>query len=83
MVRRADEQGWRRKPSQSPAEYARRLDQALPSAREDIDSITEAFMEARYSRREVDADKANQVKATWGRIRRALQEKSRGERAGK
>ena len=79
MVRRGQEQGIRRKASHTPAEYARQLDRALPSASEDIDSITEAFIEARYSRQEVDSDKANQVKAIWGRIRRALQEKAKGD----
>lgn len=77
MVRRGHEQGLARKPSQTPAEYARRLEEALPSVKEDIDSITEAFMEARYSCQDVDSDKANQVKASWARIRRALQAKSK------
>ena len=81
MVRRGGEQGLRREPSQTPSEYAVTLEKALPSAREDIDSITEAFMEARYSRQEVDSRKADVVKATWGRIRRALQSKSKGEQS--
>jgi hypothetical protein len=66
-----------RKPSQTPSEYAVTLEKALPSADEDIDSITRAFIEARYSRREVDSKDANLVKATWGRIRGALQRKSK------
>jgi hypothetical protein len=45
----------------------------VPSASEDIDSLTEAFVEARYSRHAVDARMADMVKATWQRIRRALQ----------
>ena len=83
MIRRGAEQGLTRKPSQSPVEYAAQMEKALPDAVEDIESITEAFVEARYSRQEVDSEKANTVKATWGRIRRALQEKLREEQAKK
>jgi len=79
MIRRGQEQGVARQPSQTPSEYAAALEKALPSADEDIDSITEAFVQARYSRREVDAGAADLVKATWGRIRRALQGKSTRE----
>ncbi|HSL47035.1 MAG TPA: DUF4129 domain-containing protein [Anaerolineales bacterium] len=81
MVRRGAEQGVTRKPSQTPSEYAVQLEKSLPSAVADIDSITAAFVEARYSRREVDSGKANRVKATWGRIRRAFQTKARDERS--
>ena len=77
MIRRGGEQGVPRQPSQTPAEYASTLEKALPSGEEDIDSITQAFVEARYSRRKVDAGDADLVKATWGRIRRALQSRSK------
>ena len=77
MVRRSEEQGLGRKPSQTPSEYAVTLEKALPTEDKDIESITEAFMTARYSRREVDSRDADVVKATWGRIRSALQKKSK------
>jgi hypothetical protein len=80
MIRRGGEQGVTRKPSQTPSEYAAQLEQALPTAEEDIDSLTGAFMEARYSRQEVDHQKVNLVKETWERIRRALQNKAKSER---
>jgi hypothetical protein len=73
MVRRGAEQGLTRKPSQTPSEYAAALGRALPESGEDIESITEAFVQARYSRRHVDSNMIERVKATWGRIRRALQ----------
>ena len=81
MIRRGGEQGVRRKPSQTPSEYAAQLEKALRSAEEDIDAITEAFVEARYSRQDVDSAKAELVKALWGRIRRALQSKAKDERS--
>jgi hypothetical protein len=83
MIRRGGEQGVPRKPSQSPSEYAITLEDALPEADKDVHSITGAFIEARYSRHEVNAEDANVVKATWGRIRRALQSKSEREKSRK
>ena len=75
MIRRGGEQGLTRNPSQTPSEYAVRLKSALPSASEDIDLITDAFIQARYSHREVDPGQAESVKAIWGRIRSALKSK--------
>jgi hypothetical protein len=75
MIRRGGEQGIPRQPSQTPAEYAEHLEKELPDARQEIDSITDAFIEARYSRREMNSQKADWVKELWGRIRRALQSK--------
>jgi len=80
MIRRGGEQGLRREPSQTPSEYAVTLEQALPSAREDIDAITTAFVQARYSRQDVNAEEADYVKATWERIRHALRSKSKTDR---
>ena len=79
LIRRSAEQGLTRKPSQTPVEYAVQLENALPSASEEIDSITEAFVRARYSRQEVDSRQAEFVRTTWNRIRRALQEKLKKE----
>ena len=83
MVRRGAEQGLQRQPSQTPSEYAVRLEQALPAAREDIDSITTAFVTARYSRRDVNAKEAHFIKRIWERIRRALQKRARSEKTAK
>ena len=80
MIRRSGEQGLRREPSQTPSEYAVRLGQALPIAGEDIDSMTAAFVKARYSRRDVNAKEAAFVKATWARIRGALRNKRTREK---
>lgn len=77
MLRRNEEQGLPRKPSQSPSEYAATLEKALPSSVEDIDSLTDAFVIARYSRRNIDSGQVERVKSTWGRIRRTLQAKAK------
>jgi hypothetical protein len=76
MVRRGGDQGVPRQPSHTPAEYAVQLEKAVPEAGDDIDTLTQAFVEARYSRQEIDSGTADLVKATWDRIRHALQKKS-------
>lgn len=73
LIRRAHEQGLDRKPAQSPAEYATTLESTLPTAQEDIHSLTDGFMEARYSNHPITANESNIVKSAWGHIRRALQ----------
>lgn len=83
MIRRGGEQGLTRKSSQTPSEYAVILEKELPSANEDIDLITRAFIEARYSQHEVNSREADGVKRIWSRIRRALQNRSRSELSGK
>jgi hypothetical protein len=72
MVRRAGEQGVDRKASQTPVEYAAALERALPAAQEEINSLTNGFMEARYSDHPLTSDDSKQVKSAWGRLRRAL-----------
>jgi len=83
MLRQSARAGLTRKSSQTPSEYAELLEKGLPTAGEDIDAITGAFVEARYSGHEVHSKQANDVKTVWGRIRRALQERSGRARAGK
>jgi hypothetical protein len=83
MIRRSGEQGIPRQPSQTPAEYALALEKELPEANDDISSITDAFIQARYSKSEVDSGKAEHAKTLWGRIRNALQNRSKNKRLGK
>jgi hypothetical protein len=75
MVRRGSETGLPRKLSQTPHEYASTLEDALPTVDEDIDSMTDAFNSARYSRQDIQAEDANLVKSYWNRIRQALRRK--------
>ncbi|HXD10848.1 MAG TPA: DUF4129 domain-containing protein, partial [Anaerolineales bacterium] len=63
MIRRGSEQGVERRSSQTPSEYAITLESALPSVNEDVRSMTEAFVEARYSPRKISSEEANLVKA--------------------
>jgi hypothetical protein len=72
LLRRSGESGLPRRLSQTPSEFASHLESALPAAEPDINALTEAFIEARYTPRPVEPEKANVVKATWERIRKVL-----------
>jgi hypothetical protein len=72
LIRRGGEHGLARREAQTPSEYASVLEDALPSVDDDVESITDAFIQARYTRQEIELDDANLVKKYWDRIRRAL-----------
>ena len=66
MIRRGGEQGIVRDPSETPSEYAVKLEKAVPAENEDIVSLTERLsVKARYSRNEVSSGDASMVKAAW------------------
>jgi hypothetical protein len=75
FLRRGGESGLPRGLSQTPEEYAQPLDSALPEAEPDIDALTAAFIEARYTRQEILPQKASLAQRTWQRLRRTLRKK--------
>ena len=72
FVRRGGEHGLPRLPAQTPYEYSRALQDHLPGVEGDISSMTDEFMEARYSQHEITAPRASLVQSYWERIKRAL-----------
>jgi hypothetical protein len=82
LVRRGGESGLRRGLSQTPYEYAGTLDAALPDVDEDVNAMTQAFIDARYSRRPVDLDLAGRVQKYWAHIRKALRRPKAKEAGG-
>ena len=72
LLRRGEETGLQRKESQTPEEYAVALERSLPTIESEINSLTDAFSEARYSRHPVESDDVGHVKAYWERIRRVF-----------
>jgi hypothetical protein len=72
MTRRGSDRGLPRGAAQTPYEYAAALEKALPEVDEDVNALTEAFVSARYSRRDVNDNQAGVVKKYWDRIRRAI-----------
>ena len=75
LVRRGGEKGLPRSLSQTPDEYAAALQAVLPAADEDIHALTQAFVDARYSRRPVQPELVQRVESAWERIRKALRKK--------
>ena len=72
VLKRVEDQGLTRRTSQTPYEYEPTLQQTIPTAAEEVSGLTEAFVQARYSRTEVDKVKVTSVKGLWRRIKQAL-----------
>jgi hypothetical protein len=77
LVRRGQESGVPRKPSQTPLEYADHLRDALPESEDEITTLTQGFIEARYTQKTVDATLASTVKAVWRKLQTALRRRKR------
>ena len=72
MLRRGGEHGHARGSTQTPYEYARALESQVPDIDQDVDGITEEFIEARYSRHDIASEDVGVVRRYWERIKRAL-----------
>ena len=72
LVRRAREAGLPRQENQTPYEYARSLAPHLNEEQAGVESMTEAFIEARYSRHDIPAKAARQTESVWETVRRVL-----------
>ncbi len=72
LVRKGQDAGLPRRPYQTPNEYAASLQQNLPEMDEDIHPLTEAFIEARYTRHPVSEAQAGLARRSWERLRRIL-----------
>ena len=57
--------GFQKKPSQTPAQYAEHLVISFPQESESLGIITKGFEAARYSRREIKPNEANQIEQIW------------------
>jgi hypothetical protein len=78
MIRRGKDYGIPRQPNQTPQEYQEKLRTSLPEVEGDIDALTDAFLEARYSQHEIGEDLAGLVRRWWERIRRILRRDRKG-----
>jgi hypothetical protein len=77
ILRRAREQGLGRGRGQTPFEYQATLEAGLSQAQQEIEGLTQAFVEARYSPHEVEAEVVTGVRAYWARIKKALRRRGR------
>lgn len=72
LVRRAGEQGVRRRANETPLEFARELKDAWPESDDALDDMTGAFLDARYSSRPVEKDKVSAVRKQWEQLKLKL-----------
>ncbi|MBN2146086.1 MAG: DUF4129 domain-containing protein, partial [Anaerolineales bacterium] len=83
LVRRGSEAVVARKPVDTPYEYAQKLHGGLSGAEQDVDALTEAFVEARYSNHLVQENQISLVREAWEHLRailhRVRDEKHRSE----
>jgi len=73
ILRRADQQGFPRQRTQTPYEYEGTLAPHLLQAQQEMTLLTQAFVEARYSRHAFDREQARRVRVDWQRVKAALQ----------
>jgi hypothetical protein len=65
------QRGWPRAAQDTPYEYLRRLTPQLPEAEGDLETLTQAFVEARYSQREFAAEEVGPLRSALQRLHRA------------
>jgi hypothetical protein len=71
-ARRAAQAGQPRRSGQTPYEYQDSLDQQFPELEPDLEGLTDAFLQARYSSHPVEQEDATAVKPLWQRVKAAL-----------
>ena len=72
VLRRSAEQGYARPPSATPMEFEPKLANELPEVAGEVGTLTQAFVEARYSEHPLEGPQAAGVQGVWRRVRRAL-----------
>ena len=72
IVRRAAEKGIERQQSETPLEYAQELKEELPDAEIDVETLTDAFLKARYSPQPIEKGEINPIKRRWKQLRSTL-----------
>ena len=76
LIRRAGESGVGRQDSETPLEFAQDLKEVWPESDTDVDALTQAFLEARYSPQPIESPKANTIKQLWKTLRSRLRRRS-------
>lgn len=74
-VKRAGDKGVPRQAAETPLEFAQDLKQSWPDAEDDVDALTEAFLEARYGRSPIEAEDVSPVKKRWQQVKSSLRRK--------
>jgi hypothetical protein len=72
ILRRAARHGYRRGESETPYEYETKLGPSIAQAEAELDRVTDAFVETRYSMHEVGRTEEEHMRADSRKIRAAL-----------
>jgi hypothetical protein len=72
ILRRAARQGYQRGESETPYEYETKLGPTIAQAKAELDSLTQSFVETRYSAHEVSRVAEQRMRADSRTIRAAL-----------
>ncbi len=72
LVELGSERGLARRPNQTPHQYEQRLSEALPEMEPELNSLTDTFIEARYSQHAVEDSTAQQAGSLWEQIKDIL-----------
>jgi hypothetical protein len=75
LIRRAAASGVERAGNETPLEYKQDLLESWPEAETDLETLTDAFLEARYSRHPVNSEEVDPVKIIWKRLRSIFRQK--------
>ena len=73
ILRRAERQGFPRHRAQTPYEYSMTLAPHLAQGQQEMDLLTHAFVEARYSQHIIEPGQAKRVRYDWQEVKAALQ----------
>jgi hypothetical protein len=71
-IHRAAERGLERPAHRTPSEFANDLEANWPDAEPDVQVLTEAFLDARYTSRDIPAAEAERAQGAWQRLMAAL-----------
>jgi hypothetical protein len=74
MIHWNNRNGFPRKGNQTPFEYARSLDSSIPDSKNDLDTVTQAFIEARYTRHPLTHAQADLVQTALERLQSIFRE---------
>lgn len=75
LIRRSSEVGITRKSSQTPYEYAQTLAGDVAGNEQELNEMTEAFIEARYSTHPISPEQVGRTRQAWDRLRQILKGK--------
>ena len=75
-VKRAANKGVPRQQDETPLEFAQDLKQSWPEAEEDVDALTDAFLEARYGRSPIEKEAVNPIKKRWQQVKASLRRRN-------